>query len=109
MLPFEEADIMAATSVALRDGAAVPDPELDQAYEYVEALDPTGRKQPASRLPARRAPNPGRNPLPGTPREAAPFPRAARPLPPPCWSGPGQGWARRAIGAADADTERERP
>ncbi|MFF4306415.1 NaeI family type II restriction endonuclease [Streptomyces sp. NPDC001601] len=44
MLPFEEADIQAATSVALRDMTALPDPELDQVYEHVRALDPTGRR-----------------------------------------------------------------
>ncbi|MEW1774923.1 NaeI family type II restriction endonuclease [Streptomyces sp. NPDC086777] len=44
MLPFEEADIIAATSVALHDVTAPPDPELDQVYEHVKALDPTGRR-----------------------------------------------------------------
>ncbi|MER6223566.1 NaeI family type II restriction endonuclease [Streptomyces sp900105755] len=44
MLPFEEADIQAAKSVALRSMAALPDPELDQVYEHVKALDPTGRR-----------------------------------------------------------------
>ncbi|MEU9410315.1 NaeI family type II restriction endonuclease [Streptomyces sp. NPDC048281] len=44
MLPFEEADIQAATSVALSSMAALPDPELDQVHEHVKALDPTGRR-----------------------------------------------------------------
>ncbi|RZB17127.1 restriction endonuclease [Streptomyces sp. F001] len=44
MLPFEEADIRAATSVALRHAAAGPDPELDKVYEHIRALDPTGRR-----------------------------------------------------------------
>ncbi|MEU2337548.1 NaeI family type II restriction endonuclease [Streptomyces sp. NPDC013172] len=44
MLPFEEADIQAATSVALRSVADLPDPELDRVYEHVKALDPTGRR-----------------------------------------------------------------
>ncbi|MEU3519722.1 NaeI family type II restriction endonuclease [Streptomyces sp. NPDC006654] len=44
MLPFEEADIQAATSVALRSMADLPDPELDRVYEHVKALDPTGRR-----------------------------------------------------------------
>ncbi|WP_327724122.1 NaeI family type II restriction endonuclease [Streptomyces europaeiscabiei] len=44
MLPFEEADIRAATSVALRHATAGVDPELDKVYEYIKALDPTGRR-----------------------------------------------------------------
>lgn len=44
MLPFEEADIRAATSVALRHAAAGPDPELGKVYEHIKALDPTGRR-----------------------------------------------------------------
>ncbi|MGW7041665.1 NaeI family type II restriction endonuclease [Streptomyces avermitilis] len=44
MLPFEEADIKAATSVALRHAAAGLDPELDEVYEHIKALDPTGRR-----------------------------------------------------------------
>jgi hypothetical protein len=44
MLPFEEDDIKAATSVALRHAAAGPDPELDTVYEHIKALDPAGRR-----------------------------------------------------------------
>lgn len=44
MLPFEDADIKAATSVALQPAAAGVDPELDEVYEHVKALDPTGRR-----------------------------------------------------------------
>jgi hypothetical protein len=44
MLPFEEADIRAASSVALRQAASGPDPELDKVYEHIRALDPTGRR-----------------------------------------------------------------
>ncbi|MFM9454509.1 NaeI family type II restriction endonuclease [Streptomyces europaeiscabiei] len=44
MLPFEEADIKAATSVALRHAATGVDPELDRVYEHIKALDPTGRR-----------------------------------------------------------------
>ncbi|MET7850502.1 NaeI family type II restriction endonuclease [Streptomyces avermitilis] len=43
MLPFEEADIKAATSVA-RHAAAGLDPELDKVCEHIKALDPTGRR-----------------------------------------------------------------
>ncbi|MFI5812799.1 NaeI family type II restriction endonuclease [Streptomyces sp. RPA4-2] len=42
MLPFEEADIRAAASVALQHAAAGADPELDKVYEHIKALDPTG-------------------------------------------------------------------
>ncbi|MGW0966711.1 NaeI family type II restriction endonuclease [Streptomyces sp. NPDC002516] len=42
MLPFEEADIQAALSVAQR--AAGVDSELDEVYEHIKALDPTGRR-----------------------------------------------------------------
>ncbi|MER6627009.1 NaeI family type II restriction endonuclease [Streptomyces sp. NPDC000987] len=44
MLPFEEADIKAATSVALQRAATGADPELDRVYEHIKALDPTGRR-----------------------------------------------------------------
>ncbi|MFD9319628.1 NaeI family type II restriction endonuclease [Streptomyces sp. NPDC060053] len=44
MLPFEEADIKAASSVALRHAAAGLDPELDKVYGHIKALDPTGRR-----------------------------------------------------------------
>lgn len=44
MLPFEEADIRAATSVALRHATAEVDPELDKVYEHIKTLDPTGRR-----------------------------------------------------------------
>ncbi|UXY32603.1 NaeI family type II restriction endonuclease [Streptomyces sp. HUAS TT20] len=44
MLPFEEADIRAAASVALRRAASGPDSELDKVYKHIKALDPTGRR-----------------------------------------------------------------
>ncbi|MFD3502813.1 NaeI family type II restriction endonuclease [Streptomyces sp. NPDC058678] len=44
MLPFEEADIKAATSVALRHAAVGMDPELDKVCEHIKALDPAGRR-----------------------------------------------------------------
>jgi hypothetical protein len=44
MLPFEEADIKAAISVALPNLAAGVDPELDRVYDRVKAQDPTGRR-----------------------------------------------------------------
>ncbi len=44
MLPFEEADIKAATSVAVQHVAAGVDPELDKVCEHIKALDPTGRR-----------------------------------------------------------------
>jgi hypothetical protein len=44
MLPFDEADIRAANSVALRQAGAEPDPELDKVYERIRALDPTGQR-----------------------------------------------------------------
>ncbi|GHF03246.1 hypothetical protein GCM10014715_69410 [Streptomyces spiralis] len=44
MLPFEEADIKAATAVALQHAAAAVDPELDKVCEHIKALDPTGRR-----------------------------------------------------------------
>ncbi|MGW2819441.1 NaeI family type II restriction endonuclease [Streptomyces sp. NPDC001443] len=44
MLPFEEADIKAAISVALPNLAAGVDPELDRVYDRIKAYDPTGRR-----------------------------------------------------------------
>ncbi|MFJ6832098.1 NaeI family type II restriction endonuclease [Streptomyces sp. NPDC091209] len=44
MLPFEEADIKAAVSVAQLQAAAGVDPELDDVYEHIKALDPTGQR-----------------------------------------------------------------
>ncbi|MEU6273595.1 NaeI family type II restriction endonuclease [Streptomyces populi] len=44
MLPFEEADIRAALSVAAPNPAAGVDPELDLVYDRVKALDPTGQR-----------------------------------------------------------------
>ncbi|MFD8422342.1 NaeI family type II restriction endonuclease [Streptomyces sp. NPDC059668] len=44
MLPFEEADIRAAVSVALPNLAAGVDPELDRVYDRIKAQDPTGRR-----------------------------------------------------------------
>ncbi|MFI0962362.1 NaeI family type II restriction endonuclease [Streptomyces sp. NPDC021080] len=44
MLPFEEADIKAAVSVALPNLAAGVDPELDRVYDRIMAQDPTGRR-----------------------------------------------------------------
>ncbi|MFF4400205.1 NaeI family type II restriction endonuclease [Streptomyces sp. NPDC001480] len=44
MLPFEEADIKAAASVALQHAASGVDHELDKVYEHIKALDPTGRR-----------------------------------------------------------------
>ncbi|MGW6211370.1 NaeI family type II restriction endonuclease [Streptomyces sp. NBC_00197] len=44
MFPFEEADIKAATSIALRQSTAGPDLELDKIYEHIKALDPSGRR-----------------------------------------------------------------
>ncbi|MGW3662819.1 NaeI family type II restriction endonuclease [Streptomyces sp. NPDC005141] len=44
MLPFEEADIKAATAVALQQVAPGVDPELDEVYDHIKALDPTGRR-----------------------------------------------------------------
>ncbi|MGW2780546.1 NaeI family type II restriction endonuclease [Streptomyces populi] len=43
MLPFEEADIKAATSVATQ-AAAGADLELDKVYKRIKALDPTGQR-----------------------------------------------------------------
>ncbi|MFE5143256.1 NaeI family type II restriction endonuclease [Streptomyces fagopyri] len=44
MLPFEEADIKTAVSVALPNLAAGVDPELDRVYDRIMAQDPTGRR-----------------------------------------------------------------
>ncbi|MEU3242156.1 NaeI family type II restriction endonuclease [Streptomyces sp. NPDC006875] len=45
MLPFEEADIKAAVSVALPNAAAgVDDPGLNRVYDRIKAQDPTGRR-----------------------------------------------------------------
>ncbi|MFJ3716830.1 NaeI family type II restriction endonuclease [Streptomyces sp. NPDC090057] len=44
MLPFQEARIEAAASAAAQHGAAGLDPDLDRVYEYLQALDPTGRR-----------------------------------------------------------------
>ncbi|WP_225822852.1 NaeI family type II restriction endonuclease [Streptomyces naphthomycinicus] len=44
MLPFEEADIRAAASVATQYSGEGADPELDRVYDHVKALDPDGRR-----------------------------------------------------------------
>ncbi|MGW3912344.1 NaeI family type II restriction endonuclease [Streptomyces sp. NPDC005070] len=44
MLPFEEADIKAAISIAQQQAEAWVDPELDAVYGHIRALDPTGQR-----------------------------------------------------------------
>lgn len=44
MLPFDEADIRAATSIAMPSAATGPDRELIKVYEHIKTLDPAGRR-----------------------------------------------------------------
>ncbi|MFJ8155620.1 NaeI family type II restriction endonuclease [Streptomyces sp. NPDC094468] len=44
MLPFEEADIIAAASIALEQSSDGSDPDLDRVCAHIKGLDPTGRR-----------------------------------------------------------------